>query len=449
MSDPTRHTRFLVSRLREMQIEVEPCASGTSAEGCLELSPAPFETLEEPFRTEVARFYTLGHNRLKFFDPAPFFELAALDVGRCRSGHDIEGALRRAWGAALRGLRDARQWLEGIGARVRPSTRGTRLLLGVTGLDGPAALVRSPGEVLLPSAGPLAELSLAEPESRRLRPPRQVELAVELELALGQCVERQLRAARERETRPRTPLEALTADGPSPRRVLVVDDDGDELATTEHTLRLQNFEITTRRDGKRALESFDCSSFDLVLVDRSMPRMDGLELTMRLRELPGIEALPVAVLDDRHSDAHAQAARDVGAVAYLRKPLVWSDVGDTLLDLADCYTRRRYRRYPVRLAVQGLSAGSGATELTEEISRRGMRLRTRRELFPGALEVYRIALPPPLGPVVVEGEVRQRVAQPGQVALLAGVRFRRFFDDGEKRWIELIQRLTRRDWDEG
>ena len=41
----------------------------TSVSGRLPLSPVPFETLEEPLRAPLARFYTLGHNRLKFFEP--------------------------------------------------------------------------------------------------------------------------------------------------------------------------------------------------------------------------------------------------------------------------------------------------------------------------------------------------------------------------------------------
>ncbi len=446
MSDPDRHTDFLIRRLADMGVAAEPAADGRSATGRLALEAVPFETLEDPFVVAEARFYTLGHNRLKFFEPAPFFQLPALQVARCRNAADLEAGLRRSWSAAVRALLEARTWLEELGASVRPASSGTRLLLGVSGVEGPAAQVRRPGEILLPSAGPLASVSLGHPSERSYRPVPSLELGVDLELGLNQQLER-LAAAAE----PAAPPIAATRSGHAPEdstpplrpRVLLVDDDPAELADTENMLRLQDFEVSAHQDPRRALEAFREHSFDLVLVDRSMPRIDGLEFAMRVLELPGIDSLPVAILEDRRRGLGERASPEIGASAYLTKPLTWNQVGETLADLLDQAGHRRYRRYDLRLTARSLSAG-GASELVDDIGRGGMRLRTRRELFSGAVELFEIALPEPHEPIRVEAEVGHIERLPGQSSVLAGIRFRRFLDKGEAQWIQLIDELAKR-----
>lgn len=437
-----RHTDFLIRRLAEMGIEAVAAGEEDSAVGRIALDPVPFETLEDPFVAEEARFYTLGHNRLKFFEPAPFFQLPPLQIARCRNAADVEVALRRSWAAALRALRDGRSWLEQLGASVRAASGGTRLLLGVTGLDGPAAQVRGPGELLLPSAGALAGVSLPDPASRRYRPLSGLELGIDLELGLSQLVERLAAEAGERPAADGTPP-LLDPQGAHPPRVLVLDDEAAALADTENLLRLQDFDVTAHQDPRRALEAFRGTSFDLVLVDRSMPRMDGLEFAMRVLALPGIDSLPIAILDDRRSAKRERDAEQVGVAAYLTKPLTWNDVGETVADLLNWAGRRRYRRYELRLTARALSAG-GASELVEDIGRGGLRLRTKRELFPGAVELFEIALPEPHEPVRVDAEVAHIERLPGQASLLAGLRFRRFHDKGEERWIRLIDGLAQR-----
>ena len=429
-----------------MGVDAVPAADGRSAVGRLALEAVPFETLEEPFVAAEARFYTLGHNRLKFFEPAPFFQLPPLQVARCRSAGDIEAGLRRSWAAALRALRDAQSWLEELGASVRPASSGTRLLLGLSGVEGPAAQVRGPGEILLPSAGPLAGVSLGHASDRSYRPLRSLEVGVDLELGLNQQLERLAAAAEPAAPAVAPAPSSQTPGGPTPEqrpRVLLVDDDPAALADAENMLRLQDFEVTAHQDPRRALEAFRGCSFDLVLVDRAMPRMDGLEFAMRVLELPGVDALPVAILEDRRGGLGERPSLEVGVSAYLTKPLTWNEVGQTLADLLDQAGRRRYRRYDLRLTARSPSAG-GASELVDDIGRGGMRLRTRRELFTGAVELFEIALPKPHEPVRVEAEIGHIERLPGQSSVLAGIRFRRFLDKGEAQWIELIDELAKR-----
>ena len=411
----------------------------TSVSGRLPLSPVPFETLGEPLRVPLARFYTLGHNRLKFFEPRPFFQLPPIDVAHCQTREQIEAALRRAWAAQRRQLQEARSWLAELGAPVQVSEGGTRLELPLSGLLGAAAEVLSEKAFLLPSAGPLRDVRAAEPADRQHRPLRALEYAVELELGVSQAMDR----LRERWAAARGPRRA---EGSQPREVtersippaLLVLADPAELALAESELRARGIRVAATRDPRRALEALRTQSFAAALIDARLSRTDGVELGMRLGDAQGVDTLPVLILDDRPSDRVREAARAAGAAAYVVRPIAWSRMADTLLDLVDHWSKRRFKRFESRLGVVVESDPANPAEVAQEVSRGGMRLCSRREVAPGALERYRIRLPPPHAPVLVEGEVVWRQAEPGSALVQAGIRFCQFLDESEGRWIELM-----------
>jgi DNA-binding response OmpR family regulator len=70
-----------------------------------------------------------------------------------------------------------------------------------------------------------------------------------------------------------------------PRRVLVVDDDELARDTVAMLLRAANFEVVSARDGVQALSMASRQWFPVVVTDRNMPGLDGLEFTSRLRAL--------------------------------------------------------------------------------------------------------------------------------------------------------------------
>jgi CheY-like chemotaxis protein/anti-sigma regulatory factor (Ser/Thr protein kinase) len=68
------------------------------------------------------------------------------------------------------------------------------------------------------------------------------------------------------------------------KRVLVVEDNASEREALSLVLERSGFEVTSAADGVEALEKVQCESFDLLLVDVWMPRMNGLELLSHLPE---------------------------------------------------------------------------------------------------------------------------------------------------------------------
>jgi CheY-like chemotaxis protein len=441
MSFAERHAEFLAERLRGFGLRIELSRGSTSAEGELSLASTPFETLHRPIVIERARFYSLGHNRLKFFRPVVFFDLPAVDVTRCESATDIEAALRRAWAASLRDLGEALAWLQRLRAPTELVAGGARLRF-VDDAAG-AIEVRSPREFLVPSSGELSERSLTNPSERRFRPLASLESANELAISIASAMHQ--RAARSALVPAASPPEAARPLSPKrARRVLAVTNSTEALAELVGQLSEQSVEIDFLRDPSRALAAFRECSYELVFVDVHLGREDGFELAMRLRALPGVEQLPIVLIDERESNTNRSAARNAGAALYAVKPLRWEELGETLLDLLDHAAYRRYRRFPARLVVRTTPGSENWDELTELVARGGICLRTRRDILPGAVERYRIDLPAPFSPIEVEGDVMSRATLPGYASVLAGIRFRSFLDAGEARWIRVIEALAER-----
>ena len=440
MSDARRDTAFLARRLGELGISVEIDAGGESATGELALRAEPFRTLEGDLALERAGFYTLGHGRLKFYAPRLLFDLPPIDVARCDSSADIELALRRAFDDAQRDLLAAREWLNKLGAPCRSARKGSRLRLCNPG--EPAVEVRSPRELQLPSQGPLAHVSLAAPADRRLRPLTSLETPFDLDASVHEAsAERAERRALQRRA-----VRAPSREELSPartRRILTLSDDPSLLSRARSSGVLTETAASRFTSVDQALDAFRSTSPDAVLVDlREAER--GFELAVRLRELPGVDRLPIVFIDERDSEAHRTTVEEIGAAAYYGGPLSWRAIGEALIDLLDHGCLRRYHRFATRLTVCSSSPDGQWDDVAQQIARCGMALRAAREIDRGSVERYRIALPGALGSVAVDGEVVSRRSLPGYASVLAGIHFLRFERGSERRWIDLVEQLGRR-----
>ncbi|GLY93822.1 response regulator transcription factor [Actinoplanes sp. NBRC 103695] len=101
-------------------------------------------------------------------------------------------------------------------------------------------------------------------------------------------------------------------------RVLVVDDDAAVRDSLARTLRFEGHDVDTAGDGQEALDTVRAGEPDVMILDVSMPRLDGLETCRQLRE-DGI-LLPVLMVTARDSVGDRVAGLDAGADDYLVKP---------------------------------------------------------------------------------------------------------------------------------
>lgn len=102
--------------------------------------------------------------------------------------------------------------------------------------------------------------------------------------------------------------------------VLAADDDEDILELIVFRLEHSGYTVLQARDGAEALDLALSSQPDLAVLDVMMPKMDGFELTRRLREEEATSRMPIILLTARTQEADIQRGFDAGADDYIRKP---------------------------------------------------------------------------------------------------------------------------------
>lgn len=104
-----------------------------------------------------------------------------------------------------------------------------------------------------------------------------------------------------------------------PCRVLVVDDSLVAGELQKNILLAAGYESEIAQDGVEALECLGQKPWDLVIADVDMPRMDGFELTVRLRGDDRYREIPVIIVTSRDSTDDRRRGFEVGADAYVLK----------------------------------------------------------------------------------------------------------------------------------
>ena len=103
------------------------------------------------------------------------------------------------------------------------------------------------------------------------------------------------------------------------KSVLVVEDSITARALLKNILEATGFRVKTAVDGLDALTTLKTESFDLVVSDVEMPRMDGFDLTMKIRADRKLAELPVVLVTALDSRENRERGIDAGANAYIVK----------------------------------------------------------------------------------------------------------------------------------
>ena len=106
--------------------------------------------------------------------------------------------------------------------------------------------------------------------------------------------------------------------------VLVVDDEPAVRQALQRALSFEGYEVRLASDGHAALDSLLHDPADAILLDVSMPGLDGLEVCRRLRAAG--DRTPVLMLTARHATADRVAGLDAGADDYLVKPFALEEL---------------------------------------------------------------------------------------------------------------------------
>jgi DNA-binding response OmpR family regulator len=102
--------------------------------------------------------------------------------------------------------------------------------------------------------------------------------------------------------------------------VLAADDDEDILELVAFRLERSGYTVVRARDGEEAVELARQAKPDLAVLDVMMPKLDGFEVTRRLRADEATRRMPIILLTARAQDADLQRGFEAGADDYVRKP---------------------------------------------------------------------------------------------------------------------------------
>ncbi|CAN5365289.1 response regulator [soil metagenome] len=102
--------------------------------------------------------------------------------------------------------------------------------------------------------------------------------------------------------------------------ILAVDDSASIRQMVAYTLKSAGYSVTEAIDGQDALDKAKEQTFDLVLTDQNMPRMDGITLVRNLRLKPQYAGKPILILTTESSDAMKAQGKAAGATGWLVKP---------------------------------------------------------------------------------------------------------------------------------
>lgn len=109
------------------------------------------------------------------------------------------------------------------------------------------------------------------------------------------------------------------------KRILVVDDIEDNLSLLQAVLTEEGYEVDIANNGKSALANIEASPPDLVLLDTMMPKMDGYEVTRRIRQNKQLPFIPILLIT-AYEDVNVPQGLDLGANDFIRKPIDYDEL---------------------------------------------------------------------------------------------------------------------------
>jgi DNA-binding response OmpR family regulator len=117
--------------------------------------------------------------------------------------------------------------------------------------------------------------------------------------------------------------------------VLVAEDDEDILELISLILERSGYEVIRAADGEEALGLARSERPVLVMLDVMMPRLDGYEVTRRLRQDEATAGIPILLVTARVQDGDVQRGFEAGADDYLRKPFSPEELESRLQAILD------------------------------------------------------------------------------------------------------------------
>lgn len=103
--------------------------------------------------------------------------------------------------------------------------------------------------------------------------------------------------------------------------VLVVEDIEDNLILIKSLLEMADFRVVEARDGREAITQAQAHHPDLILLDMSLPEMDGWTVARTLRQTPQFGSTPIVAITAHAMPGDREKTLDAGCDEFLTKPI--------------------------------------------------------------------------------------------------------------------------------
>jgi two-component system cell cycle response regulator DivK len=106
-----------------------------------------------------------------------------------------------------------------------------------------------------------------------------------------------------------------------PKKILVVDDNQDSRELVVKVLKNKGYEMVEAADGEEAIEKAIAERPNLILLDISIPKLNGYEVTQKLKSMEEFENIPIVALTAHAMKGDRMKALEAGCEGYITKPI--------------------------------------------------------------------------------------------------------------------------------
>lgn len=104
------------------------------------------------------------------------------------------------------------------------------------------------------------------------------------------------------------------------KKILIVDDEPNIVMSLEYTFKKNNFEVFIARDGQEALDILKNALPDIIILDVTMPNVDGYNTLEQIKNDPRLKHTKVIFLSAKNKEKDIEKGLALGANLYMTKP---------------------------------------------------------------------------------------------------------------------------------
>jgi two-component system, cell cycle response regulator DivK len=128
---------------------------------------------------------------------------------------------------------------------------------------------------------------------------------------------------------------------PEPLKVLLVEDTEDNRFMMRRLLEMTGYRVIEAMNGEEAVKLAQAESPNLILMDLSLPVIDGLAATRLIRKLPNFESTPIIAVSAHDTSDFQSEAILAGCNTYVTKPIDFNELEQLIAQLLETQSRSR------------------------------------------------------------------------------------------------------------